>query len=125
LPEPGFKSVTVSDITYDRFYKWYQLLKLDYQRRGINSFSAFCTYKLAEAHKDKNHAVKCRFTTIALEDLAHENIIVLKDTWYNELAEVHIDDSSLFCVTCNKEFCIHTGFCYSLPQSYQIAKKVR
>lgn len=125
MPEPGYKSITVPETTYNRFYEVWKMVKPEYEPKGINSFSAFLTYKLAEAHKTQKVIPDLRFIPIAFDELAQENIILLKDTWCNELAEVHNNNSNLYCMTCKKEFCLHTGFCYSLPQVYQITKKAR
>ncbi len=54
MPKAGFKSITVSENTYERFQKVYEQSKNDLATKGVNSFSGYITYMLEETmRKDK------------------------------------------------------------------------
>lgn len=57
-PKKGYKSITVKAEVYDHFYKEWLKVKSDYTiTKGIRSFSAYITYRLAQlANTDKKPA---------------------------------------------------------------------
>jgi len=57
LPKDGFKSITVSETVYDKFFDVYQKSKEELLMKGVNSFSGYITYMLEEnMQKDKTFA---------------------------------------------------------------------
>jgi hypothetical protein len=49
MPRKGYKNITVSDKVYDYFMHEYVKVKEEYAiKKGIRSFSAFVSMKLAE-----------------------------------------------------------------------------
>jgi len=46
LAPKGFKSVTLSQDTYDFFYEKYKRNRVTLRRKGIRSFSAYLSYEL-------------------------------------------------------------------------------
>jgi hypothetical protein len=56
-PKKGYKSITVKAEVYDYFFNEWLKVKEDYAiKKGINSFSAYITYRLAQLiNEDKKH----------------------------------------------------------------------
>ncbi|QLH09494.1 MULTISPECIES: hypothetical protein [Candidatus Nitrosotenuis] len=118
MPKPGFKSITVSEQVYDKFYDVFEKNKTDLTMKGINSFSGYVTYMLEEMmQKDKTFA---RYAP-KLEKIAiDEDRVVLKDNIKNRIAEVTVQKGELFCQLCEEKDCVHVGFVFSLPDVYEI-----
>ena len=54
MPKSGFKSITLSEDIYDKFFDVYKKNKEEYAMKGINSFSGYVTYHLSQLmEKDK------------------------------------------------------------------------
>jgi hypothetical protein len=54
VPKPGYKSITVKAEIYDYFFNQWLRVKEDYTiNKGIRSFSAYVTYRLAQLMKDE------------------------------------------------------------------------
>ncbi len=48
MPKKGYKTITVKTEVYDYFFNEWLKVKEDYEiKKGIHSFSAYVTYKLA------------------------------------------------------------------------------
>ncbi len=47
-PKKGLKTITVKTEIYDYFNNEYLKVKDEYAKKGVNSFSAYLTYKLTE-----------------------------------------------------------------------------
>lgn len=54
LPKAGFKSITVSENIYNKFYTDYKKIKKDLAMKGITSFSGYIVSILAEKLEDSN-----------------------------------------------------------------------
>ncbi|MBI5147116.1 MAG: hypothetical protein HZA84_07870 [Thaumarchaeota archaeon] len=118
MPKAGFKSITVSEEVYDKFFDVFEKNKPDLTMKGINSFSGYVTYMLEQTmQKDKTFA---RYAP-KLEKIAiDEDRVVLKDNIKNRIAEVTIQKGELFCQLCEEKDCVHVGFVFSLPDVYEI-----
>ena len=57
-PKKGYKSITVKADVYDYFFSEWLKVKEEYTiEKGIRSFSAYVTYRLAQLmNQDKKHA---------------------------------------------------------------------
>jgi hypothetical protein len=59
VPKPGYKSITVKAEIYDYFFNQWLGVKEDYTiNKGIRSFSAYVTYRLAQLMKDEKENKK-------------------------------------------------------------------
>ncbi len=59
MPKPGFKSITVKAEIYDYFYKEWLSVKSEYTiSKGIQSFSGYVTYRLAQLMKEEKNNKK-------------------------------------------------------------------
>ena len=118
MPKAGFKSITVSEEVYDKFFDVFEKNKPDLTMKGINSFSGYVTYMLEQMmQKDKTFA---RYAP-KLEKIAiDEDRVVLKDNIKNRIAEVTVQKGELFCQLCEEKDCVHVGFVFSLPDVYEI-----
>lgn len=54
MPPDGFKTVTISEEIYDKFYKQYENDKDYYQEKGVFSFAGYITQILFESKKTDN-----------------------------------------------------------------------
>ncbi len=43
MPKPGFKTITVAEAVFDKFYAKYEADKEDYKEKGIFSFAGYIT----------------------------------------------------------------------------------
>ena len=107
MPKAGFKSITISENVYDKFYDVFQKNKEELTMKGVNSFAGYITYLLEDmVQKDK----------ISVDD----DRVVLKDNIKNRIAEVTIQRGELFCQLCEEKDCVHIGFVFSLPDVYEV-----
>lgn len=118
MPKAGFKSITVSEEVYDKFFDVFEKNKPDLTMKGINSFSGYVTYMLEQTMlKDKTFARYApKLEKIAIDD----DRVVLKDNIKNRIAEVTVQKGELFCQLCDEKDCVHVGFVFSLPDVYEI-----
>ena len=118
MPKAGFKSITVAETVYDKFFEVYQKSKDELVMKGVNSFSGYVTYMLEEMmQKDKTFA---RYAP-KIEKISVDNDrVILKDNIKNRIAEVSIKNGELECCLCNEKDCVHVGFVFSLPDVYAI-----
>jgi len=118
MPKAGFKSITVSEEVYDKFYDVFEKNKSDLMMKGVNSFSGYVTYMLEQMmQKDKTFARYApKLEKIAVDD----NRVVLKDNIKNRIAEVAIQNGELYCMLCEEKDCFHVGFVFSLPDVYEV-----
>jgi len=118
LPKPGFKSITVSESVYDKFYDVYEKNKDELSMKGVNSFAGYITYMLEENMlKDKTFA---RYAPKLEKISVDDDRVILKDNIKNRIAEVAIQRGELFCQLCNEKDCVHIGFVFSLPDVYEV-----
>ena len=118
MPKPGFKSITVSELVYDRFQDAYQKSREELSRKGVKSFSGYVSYMLEEQMlKDEafaRHAPKIK--SISVES----DCVILRDNIHNKIVEVTIRDGQLICQQCEQDDCVHVGFVFSMPDVYDM-----
>ena len=121
MPKAGFKSITVSETVYDKFYDVFLKAKDDLAMKGINSFSGYVTYILEEMmSKDKTFSKYLP----KIEKISIDNDrIILKDNIRNRIVEVSFREHELYCHLCDKKDCVHIGFVFSLPEIYEFLNK--
>ncbi len=118
MPKEGFKSITVSEIVYNKFFDVYQKNKEDLLMKGVNSFSGYVTYMLEEMmQKDKTFA---RYAPKIEKISVDGDRVILKDNIKNRIAEVAMQRGELFCQLCEDKNCIHVGFAWAIPEVYEI-----
>ena len=118
MPKPGFKSITVSESVYDKFYDVYEKKKDELSMKGVNSFAGYITYMLEENMlKDKTFA---RYAPKLEKISVDDDRVILKDNIKNRIAEVAIQRGELFCQLCDQKDCVHIGFVFSLPDVYEV-----
>ena len=118
MPKAGFKSITISEEVYDKFFDVFEKSKPDLMMKGINSFSGYVTYMLEQTmQKDKTFAKYApKLEKVAVDD----DRVVLKDNIKNRIAEVAIQKGELFCQLCEEKDCVHIGYVFSLPDVYEV-----
>jgi hypothetical protein len=118
LPKEGFKSITVSEVVYSKFFDVYQKNKQDLLMKGVNSFSGYVTYMLEEMmQKDKTFA---KYAPKIEKISVDEDRVILKDTIENRIAEVAMQRGELFCQLCEDKNCVHVGFAWAIPEVYEL-----
>lgn len=118
MPKEGFKSITVSDTVYDRYYEIYQKNKQELTMKGVNSFAGYITYMLEQImQKDKTFAKYApKLEKVSIDD----DRVIVKDNIKNRIAEVTVQRGELYCQLCEEKNCFHVGFVFSLPDVYEI-----
>ncbi len=118
MPKDGFKSITVSEIVYNKFYDVYQKNKQELTMKGVNSFAGYVTYMLEETmQKDKTFAKYApKLEKVSID----EDRVLIKDNIKNRIAEVAIQRGELYCQLCEDKSCFHIGYVFSLPDVYEI-----
>ncbi|MEM3089041.1 MAG: hypothetical protein QXY22_00550 [Candidatus Nitrosotenuis sp.] len=118
MPKAGFKSITVSEEVYDKFFEVFEKSKSELMMKGINSFSGYVTYMLEQTmQKDKTFA---RYAPKIEKITIDDDRVVLKDNIKNRIAEVTIQRGELFCQLCEEKDCVHIGYVFSLPDVYEV-----
>lgn len=125
MPKAGFKSITVAETVYDKFYETYKQNKSEMAMKGVNSFAGYVTFMLEEMMaKDKTFARYApKIEKISIDD----DRVILRDNIKNRIAEITITKGELYCCLCDEKDCVHVGFVFSLPGVYEILnqRKVR
>jgi hypothetical protein len=118
MPKPGFKSITVSENVYNKFFQSYERSRSGLELKGITSFSGYLTSLMEEVMlKNETFAKHSPY----IEKLSIEgNVIILRDNKVNRIVEIALENGELRCLLDQKKDCIHIGFVYSLPQVYEI-----
>jgi hypothetical protein len=118
MPKPGYKSITVSENVYKKFFEVYEKNKKGLELKGIMSFSGYLTSRMEEMMiKDEVFAKHSPF----IEKIAvDQNRVILKDNKKNRIAEVLMNKGELQCLLDERTDCVHVGFVYSLPELYGI-----
>jgi hypothetical protein len=120
MPKPGFKTITVKEAIYNRYYSHYKKREREFKAKGI-SFSGFVTGLMEEAMQ--RHEAFLRHAPF-IEKIAIENDrVILKDNKRDRIAEVMIKDGQLQCLLDEKTDCLHIGFVYALPEIYEVLEK--
>ncbi len=132
MPKPGFKTITVKEAIFNKYYSHYKKRECELKAKGI-SFSGFVTGLMREAMIKHETFLKYApfIEKIAIED----DRVILKDNKRDRIAEVMIKDCKLQCLLeddngedneeekRNTTDCVHIGFVYSLPEIYEILDK--
>ena len=118
MPKAGFKSITISESVYDRFYDVFDKNKQELSRKGVNSFAGYITYLLEDVmQKDRTFARYApKLEKVAVDD----DRVVIKDNIKNRIAEVVVQNGELYCLLCEEKDCFNIGFVFSLPDVYEI-----
>ena len=118
MPKAGFKSITISESVYDRFYDVFDKNKQELSRKGVNSFAGYITYMLEDViQKDRTFA---RYAPKLEKVEYYDYRVVIKDNIKNRIAEVVVQNGELYCLLCEEKDCFHIGFVFSLPDVYEI-----
>ena len=96
MPKPGYKSITVSEHVYKKFFKAYEKNKKGLGAKGVRSFSGYLTSMMEEMMlKYEAFAKHAPY----MEKLSiDQNRIVLKDNKRDRIAEVMLKEGELQCL---------------------------
>ena len=116
LPKPGFKSITVSENVYRRFFDAYAKNKKELEFNGITSFSGYLTSMMEDIMK--RYEAKGLHAPFMEKILVGHNSVIIKDNKRNRIVEITLRDNDLQCLLDDRNDCVHIGFVYSLPELY-------
>ena len=118
MPKPGFKSITVSENVYKKFFEVYEKNKKGLELKGVTSFSGYLTSRMEEMMiKDE---VFAKHSPLIEKIAVDQNRVILKDNKRNRIVEVLMKNGELQCLLDERSDCVHIGFVYSLPELYCI-----
>ena len=117
MPKPGFKSITVSETVYDKFFEVYKKNKDNLTMKGVNSFAGYITYMLEDKmQKDKPFAKYApKLELISIED----DRVIIKNNIENRIAEIVYQRDELYCQLCEAKDCHCIGYVWSIPEIYE------
>ena len=116
MPKPGFKSITVSENVYKKFFEVYEKNKEGLELKGVTSFSGYLTSRMEEMMiKDE---VFAKHSPLVEKIAVDQNRVILKDNKRNRIVEVLMKNGELQCLLDERSDCVHVGFVYSLPELY-------
>ena len=94
MPKPGFKSITISEQVYEKFYDVYEKNKEKLTMKGVNSFAGYITYMLEDSMlKDKTFAKYApKLELMSIED----DRVILKNNFCNPILNIIFYDNSIF-----------------------------
>ena len=117
MPKPGFKSITISQTVYDKFYDVYKKNKDNLNMKGVNSFAGYITYMLEDTmQKDKTFAKYApKLELISMED----DRVIIKNNIENRIAEIVYQRGELYCQLCEAKDCHCVGYVWSIPEIYE------
>ena len=117
MPKPGFKSITISEQVYEKFYDVYEKNKDKLTMKGVNSFAGYITYMLEDSMlKDKTFAKYApKLELISIE----EDRVIIKNKIENRIAEIVFQRDDLYCQLCEAKDCHCIGYAWSIPEIYE------
>ncbi len=118
MPKAGFKSITVNEKVYDKFYQIFFDQKEKLAMKGVNSFSGYVTFCLEDMMKKDETFSK--FTPKIEKISVDDRRVILNDIVKNRIVEVQFIENKLCCMLCDQEECKHVGFCESMPEVIEI-----
>ncbi|NOJ29561.1 MAG: hypothetical protein DA328_05265 [Nitrososphaeraceae archaeon] len=118
MPKPGFKSITVSQNVYDKFFHIYEKKKNDLELKGITSFSGYLTSMMEEMMI--KHEIFAKYAPLIEKISVDQDRIILKDNKINRIVEILSRNGELQCLLDEKTDCIHIGYVYSLTEVYSV-----
>lgn len=118
MPKPGFKSITVSQNVYDKFFHIYEKKKNDLELKGITSFSGYLTSMMEEMMI--KHETFAKYAPLIEKISVDQDRIILKDNKINRIVEILSRNGELQCLLDEKTDCIHIGYVYSLTEVYSV-----
>ena len=117
MPKPGFKSITISETVYEKFFDVYEKNKEKLTMKGVNSFAGYITYMLeCSMLKDKTFAKYApKLELMAIED----DRVILKNNIQNRIAEIVLQRGELYCELCEAKDCHCIGYAWAIPEIYE------
>lgn len=116
MPKAGFKTITVTETVYDVFYQTWLKCKDELAAKDVTSFAAYITYLIEEIMEEKRIFAKYQqvFTKISIEG----DRLIIHDHKLDRIIELSNDKGNLLCLHCERDDCVHVGFCWSFHQIY-------
>tara|TARA_B100000470_G_C19613212_1_gene312050 strand:- start:51 stop:437 length:387 start_codon:yes stop_codon:yes gene_type:complete len=117
MPKPGFKSITISETVYAKFYDVYKKNKDNLTMKGVNSFAGYITYMLEDTmQKDKTFAKYApKLELISIED----DRVIIKNNIQDRIAEIVYQKDELYCQLCEVKDCHCIGYVWAIPEIYE------
>lgn len=111
MPKAGFKSITVSENVYKKFFEVYEKSRKELELKGITSFSGYLT-SMIEEMMEKYEAF-AKHAPLIEKIAVDSDRVILKDNKRNRIAEVLLkNDDELQCLLDESLDCVHIGFAF-------------
>jgi hypothetical protein len=109
IAKPGFKSITVSEYVYSRFFEFYEKNRKGFEVKGITSFSGYLTSMMDEIMM--KYEAFAKHIPLIEEIALDSDRVLLNDNKCNRIIEVLLTNGELQCLLDESSHCIHVGFC--------------
>ncbi|MFL6344974.1 MAG: hypothetical protein ACJ71A_05970 [Nitrososphaeraceae archaeon] len=110
MPKAGFKSITVSENVYKKFFEVYEKSRKELELKGITSFSGYLT-RMIEEMMEKYEAF-AKHAPLIEKIAVDSDRVILKDNKRNRIAEVLLKNDELQCLLDESSDCVHIGFAF-------------
>ena len=121
MPKPGFKTITVKEHIFNKYYEIYKKAKKEHKVRESISFSGFITSMMQETMA--KHEAFVKYAPFLEKIAVEQDRVIIKDNKRDRIAEVIVRNQELQCLLDEKTDCIHIGFVYALPEVYAVLQK--
>src|SRR5690242_9494702 len=95
MPKPGFKTITVKEEIFNRYYSHYKKQQVRLKAKGV-SFSGFVTDLMKEAMI--KHETFLKYAPFIEKIDVEDDRVILKDNKRDRIVEVMIKDGELQCL---------------------------
>jgi len=108
MPKEGFKSVTLKEDVYNKYVEI------------VNNLNKTSSGKISLSEVFEWLLFIYGTSPVQLPRLSkwglYDDRVSIMDSVENKIIDVKIREGSLYCMLCESEQCIHTGFAYALPE---------
>ena len=86
--------------------------------KGVTTFSAYIQYLMVQIMDES--AILTKYPQVFTKISVDKERIIIQDHKLNRIIELKRKDIGLECQHCNRDNCIHVGFCWSFPEIYPV-----
>jgi len=121
MPRKGYKSITVKQNVYDYFFNEWSKVKEEYAiKKGIRSFSAFVSCRLAELINLPEPPL------LPFEILNHDSRgVKVQDNKLHLISDVQFTPIGIYCPVCDAHYCEHIRFALDQSDIKETIRKKR
>jgi hypothetical protein len=114
----GYKNIAIKEFVFNKLWELYQ----KQENPKVVAFTTWLTEYLLENLEEDDYLQ--RYSPGLSFISAQENVVYIKDYFIDRIVEVevHAQESKrfLYCRYCNKDDCLHIGFCFAIREVNKI-----